>query len=78
PFLKGFVAKATEKLGAAADAVRTAYGSAEAYDRHIPSDYTFTEPAFSLARRQAANAPTWLYRFGYVAEAKRATLAGAS
>jgi para-nitrobenzyl esterase len=78
PFLKGFVAKATEKLGAAADNVRTAYGSAEAYDRHIPSDFTFTEPAFSLASRQAAVAPTWLYRFGYVAEAKRATLAGAS
>lgn len=78
PFLKGFVAKATEKLGAAADGVRTAYGSAEAYDRHLPSDFTFTEPAFSLARRQAANAPTWLYRFGYVAEEKRATLAGAS
>ena len=58
--------------------MRTAYGSAEAYDRHIPSDYTFTEPAFSLARRQAAHAPTWLYRFGYVAEEKRATLAGAS
>ena len=52
PFLKGFVAKATEKLGAAADAVRTAYGSAEAYDRPIPSDYTFTEPA-----RQAAGRP---------------------
>lgn len=78
PFLKGFVAKATEKLGAAADTVRAAYGSAEAYDRHIPSDFTFTEPAFSLATRQAAVAPTWLYRFGYVAEAKRATLAGAS
>jgi len=78
PFLKGFVAKATEKLGAAAETVRAAYGSAEAYDRHIPSDFTFTEPAFSLASRQAAVAPTWLYRFGYVAEAKRATLAGAS
>ena len=78
PFLKGFVAKATEKLGTAAETVRTAYGSADAYDRHIPSDFTFTEPAFSLARRQAANAPTWLYRFGYVAEEKRATLAGAS
>ncbi|NYT39709.1 carboxylesterase family protein [Sphingomonas sp. R-74633] len=78
PFLKGFVAKATAMLGASADAVRTAYGSPEAYDRHIPSDYTFTEPAFSLATRQSASAPTWLYRFGYVAEAKRATLAGAS
>ena len=78
PFLKGFVAKATEKLGAAADTVRTAYGSAETYERRIPSDFTFTEPAYSLAKRQAAHAPTWLYRFGYVAEAKRATLAGAS
>ncbi|MDG2532137.1 carboxylesterase family protein [Sphingomonas sp. HITSZ_GF] len=79
PFLKGFVAKASEKLGAGAEAVRTAYGSPEAYERRLASDFTFTEPAFSLATRQAgAGAPTWLYRFGYVAEAKRATLAGAS
>jgi para-nitrobenzyl esterase len=30
-----------------------------------------------LAARQSAATPTWLYRFGYVVEEKRATLAGA-
>jgi len=79
PFLKGFVVKSTAMLGAAAETVRAAYGSADAYDRHIASDSTFTEPAFSLATRQAKDGtPTWLYRFGYVAEDKRAALAGAS
>ncbi|WP_296615789.1 carboxylesterase family protein [Sphingomonas sp.] len=79
PFLTGFVAKATAALGAGAGAVRTAYGSTAAYDRHIPSDFTFSEPARALAARQAkAGAPVWLYRFGYVSEDKRATLAGAS
>ena len=77
-FLGGFVAKATDALGGGADAVRAAYGSPAAYARNIPSDFTFTEPALALASRQSSNAPTWLYRFGYVVESKRATLAGAS
>ena len=58
--------------------MRAAYGSPENYERHISSDLTFTEPAFSLATRAAtAGAPTWLYRFGYVVEEKRAALPGA-
>lgn len=79
PFLKMFADKATAALGSGADSVRAAYGSAESYERHVPSDMTFSEPAYSLATRQAAaGGPTWLYRFGYVVEEKRATLAGAS
>ncbi len=77
-FLGGFVAKATEALGPGVDAVHAAYGSPAAYTRNIPSDFTFTEPALALASRQSASAPTWLYRFGYVVESKRATLSGAS
>jgi para-nitrobenzyl esterase len=71
PFLTGFNAKAAKAMGAGTDAVRTAYGSPAAYDRHIASDFTFTEPALALATRQSTVAPTWLYRFGYVAEGKR-------
>ena len=78
PFLKAFADKASAALGPAADQVRAAYGSPENYERHISSDLTFTEPAFSLATRAAtAGAPTWLYRFGYVVEEKRAALPGA-
>ena len=78
PFRKAFAEKASATLGPAADAVRAAYGSAENYERHVSSDLTFTEPAFSLATRATkAGAPTWLYRFGYVAEEKRASLPGA-
>lgn len=78
-FLSGFIAKATATLGAGAEAVRAAYGSPTAYDRHIPSDITFTEPARALALRQAsAGTPVWLYRFGYVSEDKRKPSAGAA
>ena len=78
PFLAGFNAKTTAELGAGAEAVRAAYGSPAAYDRSIASDVTFTEPALALARRHAKVAPAWLYRFGYVAEAKRKPDLGAS
>lgn len=50
--------------------IKAAYG--DAYDRRIAGDVVFVEPSVALARRHAANgAPTWLYRFGYVAEGKR-------
>jgi para-nitrobenzyl esterase len=77
PLLASFVAKATAALGGGADAVRAAYGSPEIYAHKIASDFPFTEPALALAARQSAGTPTWLYRFGYVVEEKRATLAGA-
>jgi para-nitrobenzyl esterase len=77
PLLASFVAKATAALGGGVDAVRAAYGSPEIYAHKIASDFPFTEPALALAARQSAATPTWLYRFGYVVEEKRATLAGA-
>ena len=77
-FMGGFVKKATEALGDGADAVRVAYGSPDLYKRNIPSDFTFSEPALTLASRQSPGTPTWLYRFGYVVEEKRKSLSGAS
>lgn len=57
-------------------AVKAAYG--DSFDRRIAGDVLFVETSVALARRHAANgAPTWLYRFGYVAEAKRAGGKGA-
>jgi para-nitrobenzyl esterase len=57
-------------------AVKPAYG--DAFDARIASDVIFVEPSLALARRHAAHgAPTWVYRFGYVAEAKRGELKGA-
>ena len=77
PLLATFVAKATAALGNGADAVRAAYGSEAIYSHRIASDFPFTEPALALAARQSVGTPTWLYRFGYVVEEKRAALAGA-
>jgi para-nitrobenzyl esterase len=59
-------------LGAGATAVTAAYGSPEKAQRLVAADIMFTEPALALALRHArSGSPTWLYRFGYVAEAKR-------
>lgn len=60
------------QLGPKADAVNAAYGTAEQAARYLPGDMIFGEPALAIARRHArSGAPTWLYRFGYVAEGKR-------
>ncbi|MEN3745938.1 carboxylesterase family protein [Sphingomonas sp. HF-S3] len=65
-------------LASGADAVKAAYGSPQAADRHVAGDVLFAEPALALATRHArSGAPTWLYRFGYVAAAKRKADAGA-
>ncbi|WP_342249093.1 carboxylesterase/lipase family protein [Sphingomonas sp. OTU376] len=59
-------------LGKGADAVKASYASPEKATRYLAGDAMFTEPALAMARWHAATgAPTWLYRFGYVAEAKR-------
>lgn len=74
-FLNGPHLKSIEPNEAA---VRAAYGSDAAMRRAIASDVVFVEPSVALARRHAATgAPTWLYRFGYVAEAKREKDSGA-
>ena len=69
PMINGPVLKA---LGSGADAVKAAYGSEEKATRHLAGDAIFGEPALALASRHAkSGAPTWLYRFGYVAQGKR-------
>ncbi|MBO9499526.1 MAG: carboxylesterase family protein [Novosphingobium sp.] len=69
---------ALKQLGTAADAVKAAYGSPAAAERYVASDLIFGEPALALARHHANNgAPTWLYRFGYVATAARKPGVGA-
>ncbi len=62
---------ALAKLGGRADAVRAAYGDEGEANRRVGADVMFTEPALALGMRQARVAATFLYRFGYVAEAKR-------
>lgn len=63
---------ALAKLGAGAAAVLGAYGDADEANRRVGADVMFTEPALALGLRQArAGAPTFLYRFGYVAEGQR-------
>lgn len=79
PFLPMVNGPLLKDLGAAADAVKAAYGSEENATRHLASDAIFVEPALALASRHAkTGAPTWLYRFGYVTEAKREAGKGAA
>ncbi|PJI87533.1 carboxylesterase family protein [Sphingomonas koreensis] len=69
PMVNGPVLKA---LGPGAEAVKAAYGSEEKAIRYLAGDAIFGEPALALAGRHTkSGAPTWLYRFGYVAQAKR-------
>ena len=78
-FLRGgMAAKALKLLGDGAAPVQAAYGSKAALENGLLSDLTFVEPARYLAGAQAAHGqPTWLYSFGYVAEAKRKSQKGA-
>lgn len=60
------------RLGTNADAVAAAYPDKDAFKRGIGGDLIFVEPAHALAASTAkAGQPTYLYNFGYVAEAKR-------
>jgi para-nitrobenzyl esterase len=63
-------------LGPAQAEVKTAYGSAEAYDQNIVGDAMFNEPARFLAGLAAPNG-SYLYRFDYVPTAKRGVDKGA-
>ena len=79
PFLPMVNGPLLKQLGSGADAVKAAYGSEEKAARHLASDAIFVEPALALASRHAkAGSPTWLYRFGYVTEAKREAGKGAA
>ncbi len=69
---------ALAQLGGGAAAVQVAYASPGDARHHVASDIIFTEPALAMATRHArAGASTWLYRFGYVPEARRKDGAGA-
>lgn len=59
-------------LGGGAAGVKAAYISEEEANRRLGGDAIFAEPALAFALSQASvGAPTFLYRFGYVAEGQR-------
>jgi len=65
-------------LGTAAATVKAAYASEDEANRRLGGDAIFAEPALAFGLSQArAEAPTFLYRFGYVAEAQRQPALGA-
>lgn len=65
-------------LGASAATVKAAYASEDEANRRLGGDAMFAEPALAFGLLQArAGAPTWLYRFGYVAEGQRKPDVGA-
>ncbi|WP_172448499.1 carboxylesterase/lipase family protein [Caulobacter mirabilis] len=77
-FRGGLVSKALKQIDGDTAGVEAAYGSKSAMNDRFLSDFNFVEPARRLAGFQAqAGAPTWLYSFGYVPEAKRKSLKGA-
>ncbi len=65
-------------LGAAAATVKAAYANEDEANRRLGGDAIFTEPALAFGLLQArAATPTFLYRFGYVAEGQRKPDVGA-
>ena len=77
-FLGPVTAAAAKQLGDDKDAVVKAYGSKAESDARLASDLTFVEPARFLASQTSARGqPTWLYSFGYVPTAQRASQKGA-
>ena len=70
-------AMAAPQLGANLAAIKTAYGSEQAFQHNVVTDMGFSEPARFAATANAANG-SYLYRFDYVAEAKREPGTGAA
>lgn len=67
-----------KELGAATAGVKAAYAGEGEANRRLGGDVIFAEPALAFGLLQArAGAPTFLYRFGYVAEAQRKPDVGA-
>jgi para-nitrobenzyl esterase len=67
-----------DKLGPGQATVAGNYGSGKSRPADLLDDVAFVEPSRFLAGCHAASgAPTFLYRFSYVAEAKRSSGAGA-
>ncbi|MBA3836036.1 MAG: carboxylesterase [Zymomonas sp.] len=69
---------AKHEIGDGLDKVRSSYDSGDSFDDNIVNDWGFAEPAWTMAQLHAAHgAQAWLYRFGYVSEARRKTFDGA-
>jgi para-nitrobenzyl esterase len=71
---------AAQFLGPALEAARRAYGEAlapEEFARQAMGDTWFVAPARWLAGAAAGGAPSFLYHFSYVAEARRGVVPGA-
>lgn len=67
-----------KSLGAAAAGVKAAYASEDEANRRLGGDAIFAEPALAFGLLQSrAGSPTFLYRFGYVAEGQRKPDVGA-
>ena len=72
PFLPMVNGPLLKQFGDGANMVNIAYGDPGKAARYLAGDAIFGEPALALASRHArSGAPAWLYRFGYVTEAKR-------
>jgi len=81
PMIGQFTKTALDAFGDARGEVTRIYdpdgGHAE-IDKYLVNDLFFAEPARFFARTMAqGESPTWLYRFSYVREAKRAKQGGA-
>lgn len=57
--------------------VQAAYGSASQYANSVASDIIFAEPSTTLAKLHARFAPTYVYRFGIVADSLKKMMGGA-
>jgi len=67
-----------KSLGASAATVKAAYANEDEANRRLGGDAIFAEPALAFGLLQArAGGPTFLYRFGYVAEGQRKPDVGA-
>jgi len=76
--LNAMTKKLIAKLGSPGAGLDAIYGSGTASKADLFDDLVFVEPSRHLAECQTASgAPAWLYRFSYVAEAKRSAEAGA-
>ncbi|WP_342249005.1 carboxylesterase/lipase family protein [Sphingomonas sp. OTU376] len=80
-FQMGSSAMLSSVPGAGLAALRAAYGERaptdEALARRLFADGAFSAPARWIAGKSAGGAPSWLYRFDYVAERMRAQRSGA-
>jgi para-nitrobenzyl esterase len=76
--LSAMTKKLLAKLGGAGASLEANYPSGQTSEADLFDDLVFVEPSRHFAEcHTASGAPAWLYRFSYVAEAKRGAQAGA-